>query len=140
MNKILLVEDDKKLSETVADYFSQNDFEVFKSCDGVEAIEIFKKFKDEIDIVLLDGMLPGLDGLDVLKKIRDTSDVPVIMISARETEMDQLKGFYAGADNYITKPFILSVLKEQIIALLNRTSKKMGVIERSALKIAELLP
>lgn len=135
MNKILLIEDDKKLNDTIKDYLSQNDYVVLATADGTEAVEIFEEYKNEIDIVLLDGMLPGLDGLDVLKTIRKTSDVPVIMISARESEIDQLKGYYAGADIYITKPFLLSVLREQINVILNRTSKTENILVRGALKI-----
>ena len=132
---VLVVEDDTKLRTTVMDYLSSNGFEVLEAEDGLKAIEVFKKHSPDIDIILLDGMLPMLDGLEVLKHIREESDVPVIMISARETETDQLQGFYTGADNYITKPFLLSVLREQISALLSRTQKSEKLIERGALKI-----
>lgn len=135
-NTILVVEDDIKLRETVIDYLSQNCFNVLPASDGEKAIDVFKENKDKIDIILLDGMLPGIDGLDVLQIIRKESDVPVIIISARETEADQLQGFYTGADNYITKPFLLSVLKEQINALLCRTKRTPHkFIARGALKI-----
>lgn len=116
--KVLLVEDDGKLRSTVADYLQMNDFLV-TACDGGSAA--LSAFRNEtFDIVLLDGMLPDLDGFEVLKRIREVSDVPVIMLSARESERDQLNGFHLGADNYITKPFLLSVLKEHICALLTR--------------------
>lgn len=120
---VFLVEDDKKLRETIIDYLYQNEFNVMSATDGEKAIEIYNANNEKIDIVLLDGMLPIVDGIDVLKTIREKSNVPVIMISARESEADQLQGYYTGADNYITKPFMLSVLKEQITALLNRTVK-----------------
>lgn len=132
---VLVVEDDTKLRTTVVDYLSSNGFEVLSAEDGLKAIDIFEEHISEIDIILLDGMLPMLDGLEVLKRIREESNVPVIMISARETEMDQLQGFYTGADNYITKPFLLSVLREQITALLNRTQKTEKLIEIGALKV-----
>ena len=133
---ILLVEDDKKLRELMTEYLSQNDFRILAAADGMEALALFRKNQNEIDIILLDGMLPMLDGLEVLKTIRSDSNVPVIMISARETEEDQLQGFYSGADSYITKPFLLSVLREQIIALLNRTAKTHArTLARGALKI-----
>ena len=136
MNTVLIVEDDNKLRNTVTDYLSQNLFDVIPASDGIEALEIFEENKDNIDIVLLDGMLPMLDGLEVLKKIREESDVPVIMIAARETETDQLQGFYTGADQYITKPFLLSVLREQILALLNRTLKPAdNIVTRGAIKV-----
>jgi DNA-binding response OmpR family regulator len=120
---VFLVEDDKKLRETIIDYLCQNGFNVISASDGKKALDVYDTNSDKIDIVLLDGMLPEMDGIDVLKIIRKTSNVPVIMISARESESDQLLGYYTGADNYITKPFMLSVLKEQITALLNRTVK-----------------
>ncbi|MBQ9673083.1 MAG: response regulator transcription factor [Ruminococcus sp.] len=121
---------------TVMDYLSLNGFNVLSAEDGEVALEVFKANKSCVDIILLDGMLPKLDGLEVLKTIRRMSMVPVIMISARESEMDQLRGFYNGADNYITKPFLLSILKEQINALLNRTSPKVeDHIIRGAIRI-----
>lgn len=132
---VLVVEDDIKLRTTVMDYLSSNGFEVLEAEDGLKAIDVFEEHSSDIDIILLDGMLPMLDGLEVLKHIRGTSDIPVIMISARETETDQLQGFYTGADNYITKPFLLSVLREQISALLSRTQKSEKFLERGALKI-----
>lgn len=132
---VFIVEDDPKLRSTMMDYLSVNGFNTMCAEDGLTAVEVFNENYKQIDIVLLDGMLPMLDGLEVLRKIRLKSNVPVIMISARETENDQLKGFYAGADNYITKPFLLSVLKEQILALLHRTAKLKKTINKGALKI-----
>ncbi len=118
--KILLVEDDDKLRNTITDYLQMNGYIVTACCDGSTALDSFEN-KSPFDIVLLDGMLPDIDGFDVLSKIRETSDVPVIILSARESERDQLSGFHLGADNYITKPFLLSILKEHINALLART-------------------
>jgi len=117
--KVLVVEDDQKLRNTVEDYLNMNSFEVTACADGTSALFAFENQKD-FDIILLDGMLPDIDGFDVLKKIRETSNIPVIIMSARESEQDQLRGFRIGADNYITKPFLLSILKEHIIALLAR--------------------
>ncbi len=135
-NTVLVVEDDKKLRETVSDFLSQNEFNVISAADGETALKIYNKNKEKIDIILLDGMLPKIDGIDVLKKIRKNDNVPIIMISARESESDQLQGYYTGADYYITKPFLLSVLKEQITALLNRTTKSQSeFIEKGAVKI-----
>lgn len=121
--KILLVEDDDKLRNTITDYFVMNGFLITPCADGTSAIDNFDK-DPHFDIVLLDGMLPDIDGFDVLKKIRETSEVPVIILSARESERDQLSGFKLGADNYITKPFLLSVLKEHIKALIARCKTK----------------
>lgn len=139
MNKIriLLVEDDTKLRNTTEDYLQMNDFSVTACADGGSALESFEKLSP-FDIVILDGMLPDIDGFDVLKKIRETSDVPVIILSARESERDQLCGFRLGADNYITKPFLLSVLKEHILALHSRCARKeesATCITKGALKL-----
>ncbi len=119
---ILLVEDDDKLRNTILDYLQMNGFSVIACADGNSALHSFKS-GTPFDIILLDGMLPDIDGFDILKKIRETSDVPVIIISARESERDQLSGFHLGADNYITKPFLLSILKEHINALLYRSQR-----------------
>jgi len=117
--KVLLVEDDPKLRSTVEDYLNMNSFDVTSCADGTSAISVFES-NETFDIILLDGMLPDIDGFDVLKRIRETSNIPVIILSARESEQDQLRGFRIGADNYITKPFLLSILKEHIVALLTR--------------------
>lgn len=132
--RVLVAEDDDKLRYTINDYLSQSGFDVITADRGDSAFKIFLRDED-IDIVLLDGMLPGMDGFDILQSIREISSVPVIMISARESEESQLKGFRLGADNYITKPFLLSVLKEHINALLLRTKGKASIIEKGALKI-----
>lgn len=122
--KILLVEDDDKLRTTIEDYLQINDFLVTACANGTSALNSFGS-GSVFDIILLDGMLPDIDGFDVLKKIRETSDIPVIVLSARESEKDQLSGFRLGADNYITKPFLLSILKEHINALLARSGRTL---------------
>ena len=120
---ILLVEDDDKLRSTIQDYMQMNGFQVIACPDGSTALSRFNNHAGELDIILLDGMLPDIDGFDILKSVRETSDIPVIILSARESEIDQLSGFHLGADNYITKPFLLSVLKEHINALLARSGR-----------------
>ncbi len=120
--RILLVEDDEKLRNTIEDYMQMNGFQLAACPDGNSALNSFEK-ESPFDIVLLDGMLPDIDGFEILKRIRETSDVPIIILSARESERDQLSGFRLGADNYITKPFLLSVLKEHINALLTRSGR-----------------
>lgn len=135
--KILLVEDDHKLRNTIEDYLQMNGFSVTACADGNSALESFEN-KSPFDIMLLDGMLPDIDGFDVLRKIRETSNIPVIILSARESERDQLSGFKLGADNYITKPFLLSVLKEHINALLARCKQPEGkntYLSKGALKL-----
>lgn len=131
---ILVVEDDIKLRYTLEDFLISNGFVVLTAENGEVALELFFAQKQYINLVLLDGMLPVVDGFDVLKTIRKESDVPVIMLSARESEEQQLRGFKLGADNYITKPFLLSVLKEHINALLARTLKESKELIRGALR------
>lgn len=135
--KVLLVEDDDKLRNTVRDYLQMNDFIVTACENGASALHSFCN-DGPFDIVLLDGMLPDIDGFDILRKIRETSDVPVIILSARESERDQLSGFKLGADNYITKPFLLSILKEHINALLVRsghTNEDETYLSKGALRL-----
>lgn len=105
---ILLVEDDPKLLSTVSDYLQMNGYTITACPDGRSALDVFESHGETISLLLLDGMLPDIDGFDVLRKIRETSEVPVIILSARESERDQLSGFRLGADNYITKPFLFS--------------------------------
>lgn len=133
---VLVVEDDDTLRSTVEDYLTINNFNVITAADGVEAVDTFFGNQNTVDIVLLDGMLPKLDGFDVLKKIRAVSAVPVIMLSARESEESQLTGFRLGADNYLTKPFLLSVLKEHINSLLSRVAKRnTSVLKAGAVSV-----
>ncbi len=124
---VFVVEDDDILRSTVKEYLTINDFNVITAADGLKAVEVFLLNQATIDIVLLDGMLPKLDGFDVLKKIRSVSTVPVIMLSARESEEAQLTGFRFGVDNYLTKPFLLSVLKEHINSILSRVGQSSAV-------------
>jgi len=133
-NLILIVEDDHKLARTLEDFLTANHFEVLLSMDGEAALETYFSNNHRIDLILLDGMLPKIDGYEVLKSIREYSAVPIIMLTARETEEDQLKGLESGADNYITKPFLLRVLKAHIDVLLKRNNK----LSQEELSIGEL--
>ena len=133
---ILLVEDDEKLRRTLEDFLQATGFEVMEARDGQEALDIYFSNNQKIDLILLDGMLPKVDGYDVLKQIREYSDVPIIMLTARESEEEQLEGLENGADNYITKPFLLKVLKAHMEALLRRNNRKRGEkIERGEIQI-----
>lgn len=122
-NLILIVEDDEKLRRTLEDFLTANQYAVLSAEDGEQALTLYYANNHLIDLVLLDGMLPGLDGFEVLKNIRQYSDVPIIMLTARESEEDQLTGLTNGADNYITKPFRLRILKAHIDVLLKRNKR-----------------
>ncbi|MDO4454181.1 MAG: response regulator transcription factor [Eubacteriales bacterium] len=133
---ILLVEDDEKLRRTLEDFLQATGFDVMEARDGQEALDIYFSNNQKIDLILLDGMLPKVDGYDVLKQIREYSDVPIIMLTARESEEEQLEGLENGADNYITKPFLLKVLRAHMEALLRRNNRKRGEkIERGKIQI-----
>ena len=119
--KMLIVEDDGQIREIIEDYFTskkENEFEISLAKDGLEAKEILEE--EEFDIILLDVMLPHLDGFSICRLIRKKSDVPVIFLTARTMEEDVLLGFETGCDDYVTKPFSLATLYAKCIALLNR--------------------
>lgn len=117
---VLVVEDEMKLLKTLSDFLTINKYTVYQASDGLNAIQEFNAHQEEIDIILLDVMLPFMDGYEVLKQIRLSSNVPVIMLTAKEEVDDQLKGFSCGADDYITKPYTLSVVKMHMEAVLKR--------------------
>src|SRR6056297_3118477 len=100
---ILLVEDDKKISEIIDKYLKKNDFNIDSVFNGIDALEKFSK--NNYHLVILDIMMPGISGFEVLSEIRTISDIPVIIVTAKKEEVDRLKGFNNGADDYIVKPF-----------------------------------
>ncbi|MCT4584263.1 MAG: response regulator transcription factor [Peptostreptococcaceae bacterium] len=118
---ILIVEDEHKMRIAIKKYMLNEGYEVFEACDGKEALEKF--FDKKIDFVLLDVMLPKLDGWSVLRRIREESNVPVIMVSARGEEYDRLFGFELGVDDYITKPFS----PKELIARIKAINKRMNL-------------
>lgn len=133
---VLMVEDENKLREVLTKFLSRNDYEVLAAENGKVGLKLFYENSKNLDIVLLDGMLPDIDGVDVLKEIREHSQVPVIMLTARESEEDQLNGLNNGADNYITKPFLMKVLLVHMDKLIQRNGNEdTDVIEKGALKL-----
>ncbi len=118
-DSILIVEDETNIRANMAEFLQAEDFETVLAKDGEEAIALFEEKK--VDLVILDLMLPKVDGLEVCKHIRRNSDVPIIMVTARDEEIDKLLGLELGADDYITKPFSLRELKARIKAVLRRT-------------------
>ena len=120
--RILLVEDEEKLRGTILEYLQLSGYLMLEAGSGAEALRVFGGDESEWpDLVLLDLMMPVVSGFDVLGRIREKSDVPVIILTAKCSEEDQLRGFSLGADDYLVKPFLLSVLKAHIEALLRRT-------------------
>ena len=118
--KILVVDDESRMRKLVRDFLVKQDYEVIEAADGNEAIDKFYSEKD-INLVVLDVMMPGMDGWGVCQEIRKSSRVPIIMLTARSDEHDELLGFELGVDEYITKPFSPKILVARIEAILRRT-------------------
>ncbi len=116
--KILLIEDEVKLAKTLADYLTLDGYEVYDSVTGYGGLELFYDKMHELDLVLLDMMLPDIGGMEILKDIRMKSGIPVIVLTARDSVRDQLQTFQYGADDYITKPYVLSLVKVHIVTIL----------------------
>lgn len=138
MNKtILIVEDEERMRKLISDYLKKDNFSVIEACDGEVALEKFKG--NNVDLIVLDLMMPKLDGLSVCNIIRKNSAVPIIILTAKSDEQDKLIGFELGADEYVTKPFSPKVLVAQIKALLKRvegtTGKSDNLIQVEALSI-----
>jgi DNA-binding response OmpR family regulator len=123
MALLLIVEDEKRIQEIVADYASKEGHECLLAGDGVEALTILKT--NPVDLMILDIMMPHMDGYSVCRIAREISNLPIIILTAKQEESDKLKGYELGADDYITKPFSPSVLMAKIRVLLKRTGHDM---------------
>ena len=133
---ILVVDDEPKIVKLARDYLEMNGFQVKSAGDGVTALAMARR--DKPNLIVLDLMLPGMDGLDVCRALRRESDVPIIMLTARSEESDQLIGLELGADDYITKPFSPRALVARVRAVLRRAQggvRQPGVIHAGDLKI-----
>lgn len=120
--KILLVDDEARMRKLVKDFLVKKGYVILEAGDGEEALEVFYKNND-ISLILLDVMVPKLDGFSVLREIRNVSKVPVIILTAKGEEEDELKGFELGVDEYISKPFSPKILSARVDALLRRANK-----------------
>ena len=118
--KVLMVDDESRMRKLVNDFLSRKNYEVIEACDGEEAIDKFYADKD-IALVILDVMMPKMDGWEVCREIRKNSSVPIIMLTAKSEENDELTGFECGADEYISKPFSPKILTARVDALVRRT-------------------
>lgn len=119
--KILVVDDEARMRKLVKDFLTKDNFDVLEAADGVEALDLFYAQK-EIALVILDVMMPRMDGWEVCREIRACSRVPVIMLTARADEKDELQGFGLGVDEYISKPFSPKILVARVEAILRRTN------------------
>ena len=122
-SRILIVEDESKLREVLCDYFRSKGESPAEAGNGMQALELLESH--EFDAVLLDIMMPGLDGLSVCRAVRRTNDVPIIFLTALSDEEDKLLGYELGADDYVTKPFTMSVLYAKTMALIKRNQRSV---------------
>ena len=122
--KILVVDDESRMRKLVRDFLQREDFAVLEAGDGSEALDIFFENQD-IALIILDGMMPKMDGWQVCREVRAYSKVPIIMLTARSDEKDELQGFELGVDEYISKPFSPKILVARVEAILRRTGRSL---------------
>lgn len=119
-SNILVVDDESRMRKLLKDFLSAKGYQILEAEDGEKAIEVYEMNKNKIQLILLDVMMPKLDGWSVLRKIRQESNIPVIMLTARGEEQDELFGFELGVDEYISKPFSPKILVARVEAILKR--------------------
>ena len=135
---ILIVDDEQRMRTLIKDFLEKKEYKILQAKDGEQALEIFNIEKDTISLIVLDVMMPKLDGWSVLRQIRQTSQVPIIMLTARGEEQDELFGFELGADEYISKPFSPKILVARVEAILKRgkvSEKPNENIDKSGIEI-----
>ncbi len=120
---ILIVDDEQRMRKLIKDFLVAKGFSILEAEDGEKALEVFEENRNKISLILLDVMMPKLDGWSVLRQIRQDSKVPIIMLTARGEEQDELFGFELGVDEYISKPFSPKILVARVEAILKRASK-----------------
>ena len=140
MSKVLIVEDELSIAELEKDYLELSSFEVEIETDGQQGLE--KALKNDFDMIILDIMLPGVDGFEICKQIREAKEIPILMVSARKEDIDKIRGLGLGADDYMTKPFSPSELVARVKAHMERYNRLVGsnvhkndVIEIRGIKI-----
>ncbi|HIW21520.1 MAG TPA: response regulator transcription factor [Candidatus Dorea intestinavium] len=133
---VLIVDDEERMRMLIRDFLERDGYKILEAKDGMEALDVFYANKD-INLILLDVMMPRMDGWQVLREIREDSKVPIIMLTARGEERDELKGFDLGVDEYISKPFSPKILVARVEAILRRTSedKESNVIDAGGIMI-----
>lgn len=136
MAKILIIEDDNDIAQIEKDYLNINDFEVFIENDGVKGLN--EALTGNYDLVLLDVMLPSMDGYEICKKIRESLDIPILMVSSKDEEISKIKSFGIGADDYIEKPFSPNELVMRVKANLSQYNRLKGERKPSKMKIGNV--
>ena len=135
---ILIVDDEQRMRKLIKDFLTTKGYNILEAEDGEKALEIFEKQKSKINLIILDVMMPKLDGWSVLRQIRQASKVPIIMLTARGEEQDELFGFELGVDEYISKPFSPKILVARVDAILKRTTQKeTNTIDYGGIEIDE---
>ncbi len=129
---ILIVDDEQRMRKLIKDFLTTKGYNILEAEDGEKALEIFEKQKSKINLIILDVMMPKLDGWSVLRQIRQDSKVPIIMLTARGEEQDELFGFELGVDEYISKPFSPKILVARVEAILKRTSQVSSEVKEYA--------
>lgn len=119
---VLIVDDESRMRKLIKDFLMKKNYNILEAGDGEEALTVFEENQNKINLILLDVMMPKLDGWSVLRQIRQTSKVPIIMLTARGEEQDELFGFELGVDEYISKPFSPKILVARVEAILKRTN------------------
>lgn len=128
-NCILVVDDEQRMRKLIKDFLLAKGYSILEAEDGEKALEIFEANKNKINLILLDVMMPKLDGWSVLRQIRQDSKVPIIMLTARGEEQDELFGFELGVDEYISKPFSPKILVARVEAILKRTNQDLKEVK-----------
>ena len=129
MSRILIIEDEEAIADLEKDYLELSDFEVEIEHTGNEGLE--KALKESFDLVVLDLMLPGMDGFEVCKKIREEKNIPILMVSAKKDDIDKIRGLGLGADDYMTKPFSPSELVARVKAHMARYDRLVGSTQKT---------
>lgn len=136
MTKILIVDDEETIQKAVEAYLKNEGFEVFVAVDGIQALEMFKRYQPQL--VILDIMLPGIDGFEVLQYLRRESDVYVLMLTAKTDETDRVIGLTIGADDYVTKPFSPRELVARVKAILRRERSNLPIGQANSLQFTHI--
>jgi DNA-binding response OmpR family regulator len=129
MSKILIVEDEEAIADLEKDYLEMSGYEVMIKNDGTSGLEA--AMNSEVDLIILDLMLPGVDGYDICKQVREQKNIPIIMVSAKKDDIDKIRGLGLGADDYMTKPFSPSELVARVKAHLSRYERLIGSNQKS---------
>ena len=129
MSKVLIIEDEQEIADLERDYLEMSGYEVITEADGDKGLQT--ALKEDVDLIILDLMLPGTDGYEVCKTLREEKDIPIIMVSAKKDDIDKIRGLGLGADDYMTKPFSPSELVARVKAHLTRYERLIGSTQKS---------